>query len=184
MPRRSATIVVSEWADDCGVCALANALLLSWREAASKIFPDGHAHKARFNTKTKQIVAALGGKHALQRVKDWHDIPSGSVVKVIPSHCEGTGNWHWVAWRDGKVWCSYMRRAFKPEHYEMRLVSYLAPVERTHVMADGSTHCKRCHLDNPDTRSCKVKGDDCPMRRLFHRSKMARRFRDHKDRHQ
>ena len=120
-------MILSNHRDDCGVCALANAFAISWTAAVKKIFPNGHTHKKRLNTTTKAIVAALGGGYKLKRVDDWKHIPDGSVVKVIPAQCEGTGNWHWVAWRAGKVWCTYNGRTMRPHEFKrMRLVSYLA----------------------------------------------------------
>jgi hypothetical protein len=117
-------MVRSLYPSDCGVCAVANALGASWGDAATAIFGDGFWNKLRFNTKTKQIIAALGDLE-LVRVKYWQEIPDRSVVKVIPPECEGTGNWHWVVWRDGKVWDSNSARPRSWRSYDCRLVSYL-----------------------------------------------------------
>jgi len=112
---------------DCGVCAVANLLDISWRAAAHRIWGNAHYNRLRFNTRTKQVATAIDiTKPKLIRVKSWHDIPpERAIVKVIPPECEGGYDWHWVVWRDGKVWDSCLTRASKPEHYECRLVSYL-----------------------------------------------------------
>jgi hypothetical protein len=112
--------------NDCGVCAVANARDIGWATAALRIFGEKFTNKLRFNTKTRQIAAALHMRSfALTRVKSWHDIPDRSIVKVIPSACEGTNNWHWVVWRDGMVWDSCHVCPITPDKYNHRLVSYL-----------------------------------------------------------
>lgn len=112
---------------DCGVCAVANALNISWWAAASRIFsPEAASNKLRFSTKTRQIALALDIRnHKLIRVKSWAEVPEGSVVKVMPPVCEGTGDWHWVAYRRGRVWCSCADRPVAPKNYLWRLVSYI-----------------------------------------------------------
>ena len=116
--------------NDCGVCAVANALSCSWQIAADRIFGSAFRNKLAFSTKTKQIAIALHNyAPKLIRVKSWDDIPDRSVVKVMPLACEGTGSWHWVVWRDGTVWDSNYERPRSPKHYSRRrlrrLVSYL-----------------------------------------------------------
>lgn len=112
--------------NDCGVCAVANARNIGWATAAYLIFGEKCFNKLRFNTKTRQIAAALQlDEFKLIRVKSWHDIPDRSIVKVIPSACEGTSNWHWVVWRDGMVWDSIHSLPITPDKYNHRLVSYL-----------------------------------------------------------
>ena len=112
--------------NDCGVCAVANALEVSWTYAADIVFNENWSNKLRFNTKTRQIANALNIQdHKLIRVKEWHDIPDHSIVKVINSAQGGTGNWHWVVWRDGLVWDSNHSVPIAPHRYNHRLVSYL-----------------------------------------------------------
>jgi hypothetical protein len=112
--------------NDCGVCAVANALSCSWQIAADRIFGSAFRNKLAFSTKTKQIAIALHNyAPKLIRVKSWDDIPDRSVVKVLPLECEGTGNWHWVGWRDGMVWDNNNARPRSPHRYNCRLVSYL-----------------------------------------------------------
>lgn len=113
--------------NDCGVCAVANALNVSWWTAAFYIFGDRADNKLRFNSKTRQIAEALWlEEFTLIRVKRWEDIPDRSIVKVKPPECEGTGDWHWVVWRDGMIWDSSLRAPVKTTSaYWCRLVSYL-----------------------------------------------------------
>lgn len=120
-------MILTQKENDCGVCAVANALAVSWFSAAVRIFGLRADNKLRFNTKTKQIAQALWlDEFTLIRVKRWQDIPDRSVVKVIPHECEGTGNWRWVVWRDGKIWDSCLRAPVKDtSKYGCRLVSYL-----------------------------------------------------------
>lgn len=119
-------MIRSKRQNDCGVCALANALSISWAQAAFELFGDKWNNKRTFNTKTARVADALWEPAAkLIRVKDWYDIPDRSIVKVIPSACEGTGNWHWVVWRDGLVWDGLHAVPLRPERYNHRLVSYI-----------------------------------------------------------
>lgn len=112
--------------NDCGVCAVANVRNIGWSMASRLIFGEKYLNKLRFNTKTRQIAAALQmDNFKLTRVKSWHDIPDRSIVKVIPSACEGTRNWHWVVWSDGLVWDSIHALPITPDKYNHRLVSYL-----------------------------------------------------------
>ncbi len=127
--REPDALVKSRATDDCGVCAVANAKGVSWATAALRIFGDAFSNKLKFNTTTRKIAAALHlDSFKLIRVKDWHDIPDLSVVKVICSAQEGTGNWHWVVWRDGMVWDSTYGLPVTPDRYRHRLVSYLGVV--------------------------------------------------------
>lgn len=119
-------MITSQCRDDCGVCAIANLLGCSWQVSANLIFGKTAHNKLRFSTKTRQLAQAVGiANHKLIRVKDWHDIPDRSIVKVIPSACEGTGNWHWVVWKDGMVWDSNRSLPWSPHRYLHRLTSYL-----------------------------------------------------------
>jgi hypothetical protein len=112
--------------NDCGVCAVANLCNISWPTAALRLFGEKFANKLAFNTKTRQIALAIHlDDFKLIRIKDWHDIPDNSIVKVIPSVCEGTGSWHWVVWRDGLVWDGLHAQPLTPDRYNHRLVSYL-----------------------------------------------------------
>lgn len=123
-------MIVSQERDDCGVCALGNVLDTSWQMAAGMIFGAEWQNRLRFNTTTRQIATALCIKnHKLIRVKSWYNIPDRSVVKVIPSACEGTGNWHWVVWRDGMVWDSNRSLPLAEHRYDHRLTSYLGSVK-------------------------------------------------------
>jgi hypothetical protein len=128
-------MVRSQRDNDCGVCAVANLLGCSWGWAADLIF--GYWYNRRsFATKTKDIVAVISRMviasrpaPKLIRVNQWRDIPDGSIVKVIPGPCEGTGDWHWVVWRDGLIWDSLNTTPVKPARYGLRygrrLVSYI-----------------------------------------------------------
>src|ERR1700742_4430287 len=94
--------------NDCGVSAIANFRGISWLGGATLLF--GLALPRSFSTTTAKISMALGGHRLfkLRRVKRWVDIPDGVIVKVIPPHCEGTRNWHWVVWKNGKIWDSVL----------------------------------------------------------------------------
>ena len=116
--------------NDCGVCAVATALRVSWSEAARFIFGPAWANKLRFNTKTRQIAAVLfpHGGGGLVRASSWAEIPNNAICKVILPWQEGTGGWHWVVYRNRHVLCSNKARRIPPERYEGRLVSYIAQV--------------------------------------------------------
>lgn len=119
-------MVRSREQNDCGVCAVANALGISWPSAALRLFNIHFSAKRYFGTTTRRVAAAMRmTDFKLIRVKAWHDIPDKSIVKVIPSACEGTGSWHWVVWRDGMVWDGMRSLPLTPDRYNHRLVSYL-----------------------------------------------------------
>lgn len=93
---------------DCGVCCLAMLAGLSYEESLGLIF--GDEPPRNLSTKTKDIVAAASrSAHAFTtrtrlkvcRSKAWSEVPSNSLVKI---RHKGHSNWHWVAYRKGKVY--------------------------------------------------------------------------------
>ena len=55
--------------NDCGVCAVANALGCQWHVAADRVFGYRFDNKLKFNSKTRQIANALSiHDHKLIRV--------------------------------------------------------------------------------------------------------------------
>lgn len=123
-------MVRSRKRNDCGVCAIANVRGVSWASAALWLFGQNFSNRLSFGSTTRKVAAAMSmGVFKLIRVKSWHDIPDKSIVKVIPSACEGTGSWHWVVWRDGMVWDGMRSLPLTPDRYNHRLVSYLGVPE-------------------------------------------------------
>lgn len=121
--------------NDCGVCALANKMAISWNGAAFRLFGGLFSFRRAYNTKTRdlcQMLFPFNIEAGLIRVKAWADVPDGSIVKVIPPQCEGTGNWHWVVWKNGKIWDSCHQRPVNPKRtsYDCRLVSYIGRLRR------------------------------------------------------
>ncbi len=92
---------------DCGVCALANVLGVSYEDSFNTLFPVV-GRKYKFGTKTKQLIAAaeqLGfnpPQRKLKQVYQWAYVPTNSIVKVCPRKY----SWHWVAYIDGIVYDS------------------------------------------------------------------------------
>lgn len=122
-------ILTRRW-NDCGVCAVANVLGKPWAVAALRIFGPSFTNRLRFSTTTRKLATALGMKQwKLIRVKRWADIPSGSVVKVIPDACKGTGHWHWVVWEKGVILDGMRMFPARAKDYPHRLVSYLIEVK-------------------------------------------------------
>jgi hypothetical protein len=119
-------LIKSQDRNDCGVCAIANRCGITWEEARARLF--GDKPKRAYNTTTRMMKHAMFvDSWRLIRVRDgdWYDIPNNSVVKVIPSACRGTGNWHWVVWRGGMVWDSVHDLPIAPTRYSHDPVSYI-----------------------------------------------------------
>lgn len=114
--------------NDCGVCALANLKDISYPKALARLHPNWR-RKRTFGTTTRVMKIGLRAhiktKLILVRSKDWYDVPDKSIVKVLPSGCRGSRNWHWVVWRDGLVWDSVHSLPITPERYSHHPVSYL-----------------------------------------------------------
>lgn len=124
MTKRAREMVRNHKRNDCGVCAVANRCGITWEAACRRLF-DGK-RKRSLNTTTRMLKAAMFvDSWRLIRVKDWYDVPNNSVVKVIPSSCRGTCNWHWVVWKDGMVWDSVHDIPISPVYYTHAPVSYI-----------------------------------------------------------
>ncbi len=122
--KRARNMVRSQKHNDCGVCAVANRCDITWAAARVRIF--GTKRKHSFNTTTRMLTDAMFvNSWRLIRARDWYAVPNNSVVKVIPSGCRGTRNWHWVVWRDGMVWDSMHYVPLTPERYTHGPVSYI-----------------------------------------------------------
>jgi hypothetical protein len=122
--KRTREMVRSQGHNDCGVCAVANRCGITWAAARVRIF--GTKRKRAFNTTTWMLKDAMFvNGWRLIRARDWYDIPNNSVVKVIPSGCRGTRNWHWVVWRGGMVWDSEFTVPISPVYYTHGPVSYI-----------------------------------------------------------
>lgn len=97
-------VVTKQRKNDCGVCAVANILGITWEEAAKLVFPFDWNDRKKYGTTAKQIGLALYSIPApkLRVAGDWKWVPDRSIVKVMPHH-KKYGNWHWVAKIDGMV---------------------------------------------------------------------------------
>ena len=122
--------VKQRFKSDCGVASLAMLCDVTWEQARDAIVWPSR----RYYTTTKQIrgaawdlkFATMQGRLQIIRIpktrewegklvdhKIWSLIPHNSLVK-IPSGNEYSGRWHWMVWRNGKVY-DPARGVFKPE---------------------------------------------------------------------
>jgi hypothetical protein len=120
--------------DDCGVCALATALVIPWGQAKDAIFDDGLPHK-KYATSTRDLIrgahllgyASIFGKAKGVRIgKTWTDIPlSAGQVAITAVHYENTRMGHWVVWDGLCVWDSNFdgpRRADAYDYIPLRFI--------------------------------------------------------------
>lgn len=103
--------------DDCGVCALATALEITWEEARDAIFDDGLPHK-KFATTTRDVVrgahlrgyrSIFGKAKGVKIGKTWGDIPLDTdQIAIVNVHYADTRMGHWVVWDGEFVWdCNF-----------------------------------------------------------------------------
>lgn len=96
---------------DCGIAALAMLCDVTYEEANRAIPWRRESHMyGTTTTMLKEGGAKLGYRTESTpqdrlkplRGRGWEDIPDNSLVKI--PHPTQSGNWHWVAWRKGRIY--------------------------------------------------------------------------------
>lgn len=122
-------MILSSGLNDCGVCALANALGISWKDSKNLIWPKGRRGQNYYTT-TKQLIEALrkyGIKIKQNKLESNHEREwpqTISIVKVRPRGCK-KHNWHWVTCDGTYVYDNHYNKPKLIERYELNPMGYI-----------------------------------------------------------
>ena len=120
--------------DDCGVCALATALNVTWERARDAMFDDGlkHLSYATSGHDIQRGAFHLGWKSVYLRMrplredKTWRDIPlkPGQIAIVKVQYADARAA-HWVVFDQGIVWDSNFDTPWHAPDYPYKPLSFL-----------------------------------------------------------
>lgn len=128
-------MIVSTKSNDCGVCALANALDVTWQDAKELIWPKGRKGKNYYTT-TKNLIEAINRSNAdigssplcqtrlMPNTKRAWPKQGMYIVKVRPRGCK-PHNWHWVACDGKKVYDNQYSKPIPIEEYRLKPYGYI-----------------------------------------------------------